>query len=177
MRHKTHRARAGFSLIELLIVVAIILIIAAVAIPNLSRARRAAHESSAVYNLRTVNSGLNIYYHSYSNGFPPELIFMGRPAAGSAASCNRANVLDESLACSAPPCRKKGYGFTYQGVGTQLTVPPASPCSQGGYLGYEIQARPDSFGVSGIRSFYIDTSGFIRGTSEDRAATANDPPV
>ncbi|MFQ5723613.1 MAG: prepilin-type N-terminal cleavage/methylation domain-containing protein [Terriglobia bacterium] len=176
MENPTRRA-AGFSLIELLIVVAIILIIAAIALPNLSRARRAAHESSAVYNLRTINSGLNIYYHSYSNGFPPELIFMGRPAAGSGPSCNRADVLDESLACTAPPCRKKGYGFTYRGVGTQLSPRPGSPCTQGGYLGYEGQARPDAFGISGVRSFFVDTSGVIRGTSEDRAANAADPPV
>ena len=68
------RKQNGFSLIELLIVVAIILIIAAIAIPNLMRARMAANESSAVSSLRTINTGEITYQSTYPTvGFAPNL--------------------------------------------------------------------------------------------------------
>src|SRR5277367_1734058 len=86
----------GFSLIELLIVVAIILIIAAIAIPNLLRSRMAANEASAVGSIRTMNTAAITYNSTYGNGFPPALSAVGTTGTG-AVSCTNANLLDSVL--------------------------------------------------------------------------------
>ena len=70
----------GFSLIELLIVVAIILIIAAIAIPNLLRSRMAANEASAVGSVRTINTAAITFNSTYSDGFPPSIGVLGGAA-------------------------------------------------------------------------------------------------
>src|SRR3984957_19160046 len=74
---KMNKKQKGFSLIELLIVVAIILIIAAIAIPNLLRSRMAANEASAVGSIRTMNTAAITYSSTYGNGFPPALSAIG----------------------------------------------------------------------------------------------------
>ena len=85
---------SGFSLIELLIVVAIILIIAAIAIPNLIRARIAANQASAVESCRTVTSAEVLYNVAYDNGFAPTLSALGGPVGGAASAAN-AQLIDE----------------------------------------------------------------------------------
>ena len=90
MRNK----QKGFSLIELLIVVAIILIIAAIAIPNLLRSRMAANEASAVGSLRTINTACVTYSSTYG-GFPPGLPNLG---PGTPASATTADLIDQVLA-------------------------------------------------------------------------------
>ncbi len=76
----------GFSLIELLIVVAIILIIAAIAVPNLLKSKMAANEASAAANLRTIATGNVTYASTYSGGFAPTMAALGPPGACSALS-------------------------------------------------------------------------------------------
>src|ERR1700746_1034410 len=88
------RKQKGFSLIELLIVVAIILIIAAIAIPNLLRARMAANQASGLSNIRTITSAVIVYSSTYNNGLPPSLTVLGGLGP---ANCNGAVLLDDTL--------------------------------------------------------------------------------
>src|ERR1700683_1285934 len=97
----------GFSLIELLIVVAIILIIAAIAIPNLLRSRMAANESSAVGAVRTINTAATTYNSTYANGYPSTLTEIGTTSA-TQASCNAGMFIDSILTGGT----KSGYSFT-----------------------------------------------------------------
>ena len=91
----------GFSLIELLIVVAIILVIASIAIPNLLRSRIAANEASAVGSLRAINTAQVTYASTYpSNGFAYALSFLG--GTGTYATYVHALLLDPVLACPTP---------------------------------------------------------------------------
>jgi prepilin-type N-terminal cleavage/methylation domain-containing protein len=139
----------GFSLIELLIVVAIILIIAAIAIPNLLRARMQANESSAVSSLHAVNTASISYSTLFPTvGFAPSLSALGDggtpPCPGtSSASC----YLDSTLAGGT----KSGYTFTYT---QDASITPS--------LHYSITADPVSRGISGQRGFYTNDSNVIR---------------
>jgi len=91
--HPSHRTR-GFSLIELLIVIAIILIIAAIAMPNLIRARMAANQTSGLSNLRTITTAAITYSSTCGNGYPPDLATLGGVGL---ATCNAAILLDDTL--------------------------------------------------------------------------------
>jgi len=149
-RHKStkkHKAgkHNGFSLIELLIVVAIILIIAAIAIPNLLRSRIAANEASAVGSLRTLNTAEITYNMSYpSVGFACSLSSLA-PASGSATSA-AAGLIDANLASG----KKSGYSFT------------VSNCTGTPTVSYQYAAAPVNPGTTGQRYFCTDTSGVIQ---------------
>ncbi len=149
-RHST-----GFSLIELLLVVAIILIIVAIAIPNFMRSRMAANESAAVTYLRGINSASVTYSTTYGNGFPPSLIALGPPAAPPA-TCDNAELIDGVLAGGV----KAGYNFSYNPLAPRAAAPLG--CAAPGGEGFISQADPVSVGASGQRSFCVDHSGIIR---------------
>jgi type IV pilus assembly protein PilA len=146
----------GFSLIELLIVVAIILIIAAIAIPNLLRARMAANEASAVASVRTVNTAEITYNSTYPTvGFAPALTNLGG-AVGAACvpSSTTACLLDAVLSNNGIPAGsgKSGYMFT-SGAGT---------VAGGRNIGYVIRAVPITINQTGLRGFCSEEDAVLR---------------
>ncbi len=145
-----NKKQKGFSLIELLIVVAIILIIAAIAIPNLLRARIAANEASAVGSLRTIVTAEISYANSYQLG-PAATIGLLANASGCVASAATACLIDTTLAVNKA---KSGYKFDAVGNGGAGTA--SSPNT-----GFEAIANPTTVGTSGQRSFCADMSGVL----------------
>src|SRR3984957_19076288 len=155
----------GFSLIELLIVVAIILIIAAIAIPNLLRSRMAANEASAVGSIRTMNTAAISYSSTYGNGFPTLLTQIGTTGTA-AVSCNNAELLDSVVTSGS----KSGYTFAIL-AGNGLGAKPTGCSAAGSTDGYGATAVPQTVGTTGQRSFCSDASGVIRYDPTGTAAT------
>jgi type IV pilus assembly protein PilA len=154
------RSHKGFSLIELLIVVSIILIIAAIAIPNLLRAKLAANEASAVGSLRTITTAAILYSTTYGTGFPRTLASLG---GSTTASSTSADLIDSVLASGT----KSGYSFTYT---------PSAAIS-GFTNSYTLTATPIAVGTTGQRMFFTDQSGVIRANTLGSGANANSTPI
>jgi type IV pilus assembly protein PilA len=170
------RERAGFSLIELLVVVAIILIIAAIAIPNLLRAKMSANEAAAVSSLRTINTASVNYSTTYGNGYAPSLGALGGPDGG-VASCNAAEMLDSVLSNngSGNTSQKSGYNFTF--VPGAVNATPASGCGAAGVTSFSVVALPILVSYTGQRGFYVDQTGLIRFSIDGSAPTTNSPEI
>jgi prepilin-type N-terminal cleavage/methylation domain-containing protein len=160
----------GFSLIELLLVVIIILVLAALAIPNFMRARMRANEGSAVGSLRQINTAAVTYFTSYANGYPPNLATLGPPAAF--ATCDAADLLDGVL--GQDPANKSGYTMAFA-PGLPNAIAPVG-CANPGSNAYAINADPTAPGTTGDRFFFTDQAGVIR-FSTAGPATAADPPI
>lgn len=153
----------GFSLIELLIVVAIILIIAAIAIPNLIKSRIAANESATVGNLKTMTNSLATYVTLYPEcGFPDSLTRLG---PGSPPTNAAAGMLDAVMAQDA--FIKSGYNFTYALVGG------TGDCAGTPGTDYEIEAQPAVQNKTGVRGFWVDSSHLIRGDPDGDAGSSS----
>ena len=150
-------AMAGLVLGYLGISIIPILIIAAIAIPNLLRSRIAANEASAVGSLRTVNIACVTYSASY-NAFPPSLASLG---SSSAPSANAAGLIDTPLANGL----KNGYVFTYE----------AGSAEDGTIKTYSVHADPVTPGTTGARHFYTDQTMVIRSNREGPANDSSDP--
>lgn len=153
---RCRESAAGFSLIELLIVVAIILIIAGIAIPNLLKSRMAAHQASAVANVRTVTTAAVSYWVTYSNGYPPNMAALG--GLGPGATCDASVLVDTTI--TAAPNQKSGYQYAYTGEEGTVTNSPTG-CANPGFNGYLVTATPLSVGVSGNISYCSTEPGII----------------
>src|SRR3954468_1266746 len=161
----------GFSLIELLIVVAIILIIAAIAIPNLLSARKSANESSAVGSLRTLNTA-EVSFQGKHNAYTCTLADMG-PLPGD-------NYIDANLAGAiAAGTAKSGYFFVAIGCGAAIAIPPAIGPVTTPTVSYQWAGSPANLGVTGNQAFCTDASAVIWKDVNGVGATclANNPRV
>jgi type IV pilus assembly protein PilA len=144
------RKQKGFSLIELLIVVAIILIIAAIAIPNLLRARIAANESSGAASIRTITTAMVTYQTAYPTvGYASALATLGTggvntacPGPAQATAC----MIDGQLASGT----KSGYGYNAAGIGTAPTT------------SFIASANPMTLQTTGIKGFCATEDGVVR---------------
>jgi type IV pilus assembly protein PilA len=142
--------RRGFSLIELLIVIAIILIIITIAMPKLTHARMFAQETAAIQAVKTIHTGQVQYYSQYGK-YAASLTELGPPASGSPSAAS-ADIIGNDLANG----EKQGYKFT-------LAATPG---------GYTVTAVPTAFGTSGSRTFFSDQSMVIHENDGPEPATA-----
>jgi type IV pilus assembly protein PilA len=166
------RSSKGFSLIELLIVVAIILIIAAIAIPNLLRSRIAANQASAVGSLRTLNTAEITYSSTYNVGFSSTLQNLAPPPATTPnPTSTAAGLIDSVLAgtntgtVTANTSSKSGYNFVYSPGATDTTARINT---------YEITGSPISTST-GTNYYFTDQSGVIRQNSTTTASSTDSP--
>jgi type IV pilus assembly protein PilA len=149
------RNRSGFSLIELLLVVTVILIISAIAIPNFIRSRERANEASAVASMRVINTAAVTYSLTYPNqGYPALLTNLGgiNPCI---ASPVQACLLEDNLAQGV----RSGYSFVWTGDGA---VPSVT---------YVITGTPQAVGSTGQRMFCTDQTGVIHYDSSGSGCT------
>ncbi len=150
----------GFSLVELLIVVAIILIIAAIAIPSLINSRIAANQASAIESLRVLGTSEVTYAATYGNGYSASLAALGPAPAGTIPNASAAALIDNLLVSGV----KSGYTFTYT---------PTLLDATGRYNGYTLIANPISVGTSGIDFYYEDETHIIRMNATAQASSSD----
>lgn len=147
--------RQGFSLIELLIVIAIILIIAAIAVPKLDKARMHTQEMAAIRQIGTVHQAQTQYYSQFGK-YAKSLTELGPPSGGEAGP-EGADLIPGDLAKG----EKTGYRFTVQAV-------------EGGYT---VSAVPVTYGSTGRRTFYSDQTLVVRENWGQEPADANSPEI
>ena len=147
------RLRSGFTLVELLVAVAILAMLLAVAIHQLARARVTTNEQLALNSVRVISKAGHAYF--IVNGkYPPTLVTLGP-------TVSIPSYLDATLAKD--PATKQGYIFTFT-VG-------------GGGASFRLLADPVTYEATGTRHFYVDQGFVIHATLQDKNATSSDPSV
>ncbi len=150
-----NRLRRGFSLIELLIVIAIILIIAAIAVPKMNNQMQAAHEMAAIRQITTIHQAETQYYSQFGR-YAVSLAELGPPASG-AATPAASDLIPKVLADG------KNSGYLFNVVATPT--------------GYSVTAVPEAFGNSGRRTFFSDQTLVIRNNWSQEPATVTSPEI
>jgi type IV pilus assembly protein PilA len=151
-RARQHR-QAGFTLMELLIVISIMLVLMLIAIPNFAKMKIQANQTSAIQSLRAIYSAQIQYQTNFpANGFACSLAALGGDPKAGAPTPQSAQVLDSGLATG----QKSGYTFNIVNC-TKVTVN-----NQDQYTGYEATAVPQAVGRTGTNGYCIDQQGEIR---------------
>lgn len=153
------KRESGFTLIELMIVVAIIAIIAAIAIPNLLRSRMSANEASAAGGIRTISTAEVAFQAAgliidSSTG-------VGQYAKLAALGSGVTPFIDSALSSGS----KSGYSFV------------ATPGGTGPAPTYVATAQPLTTGKTGVKHYFVDASGVIRFNGQGKAATSSSSPL
>jgi type IV pilus assembly protein PilA len=152
---QTNRRRRGFSLIELLIVIAIILILAMIAVPKVNKQLMSARETAAIQEIKTLHQAETQYYSTFGK-FADTLAALGPPASGAAGPA-AADLIPKGLADG----KIGGYLFTVANSQT----------------GYSINANPETYGTSGGRTFFSDQTLVIRNNYGQEPASVNSPEL
>ena len=153
-RHLGRRQR-GFSLIELLIVIAIILVIAAIAVPNYNKYQMMGRETAVITELSVIYGAQTLYYSNFGK-YASNLTELGPPTGG-AEGPQGANLIPKTLAEGS----HNGYRFTMAGSGG----------------GFSVSAVPEQYGATGRRTFYMDQTKTVHQNYSAEPANANSPEM
>ena len=164
-------AREGFTLVEIMIVVAIIALLAAIAIPNVLRGRTSANEAAAIGDLRALNSSLQMF-QSVNGTFPTAAGWVASMYPGGGVPNYGPNAFNNAVVGTGTGYVVQGYRYLYTALPAACTALQAAPCSD-----YTITANPQTVNTTGTRAFFTSSSAEMRHVTGAGPATATCPTV